>query len=289
MTSPVLYAPVFNHVKEKHLDGAVLPPEGGATVIVGAERSKETAVKTVVRNKKLLGMSSTFASAMVPAQISHADLITNTLRSSKSLLLPVDASARLIELLVLLDQHWSFSKLQSFPLCLISRSSRDLTQALRNQSEFLGSNFFKGGERGREGGGLFQYATLCFPRVQRMSNNPGFFPLRNLKMFQSLDTIHAAFPPAQPKLILAYPASLSFGFSRRLFVDQFASVPGNVVLLTGKGEPNSLSRWLWERWNDSQEPGNKWGEGGLGAEVALDEQRRVTVRGCLSCVPGKPH
>jgi cleavage and polyadenylation specificity factor subunit 2 len=100
---------------------------------------------------------------------------------------------------------------------------------------------------------------------------------RNLKAFQSLDTVLAAFPPAQPKLILAYPASLSFGFSRRLFVDQFASVPGNVVLLTGKGEPNSLARWLWERWNDRQEPGNKWGEGGVGTEVSLDEQRRVTV------------
>jgi cleavage and polyadenylation specificity factor subunit 2 len=55
MTSPVLYAPVFNHVKEKHLDGAVLPPKPGATVIVGAERSKETAVKSVNRNRKLLG------------------------------------------------------------------------------------------------------------------------------------------------------------------------------------------------------------------------------------------
>jgi cleavage and polyadenylation specificity factor subunit 2 len=122
-------------------------------------------------------------------------------------------------------------------------------------------------------------STLFFLTLllRRRQSDHIILSTRNLKTFQSLETLYASFPPTQPKLILAYPASLSFGFSRRLFIDQFASVPGNVVLLSGKGEPDSLSRYLWEKWNEGQAPGNKWGEGGIGEEVAADLQLQVKV------------
>lgn len=61
--SSFLYAPIFNHIKEHHLDGAALL--NGAkiddnmrrmgVVVVGADRTKIVNVKRVERDKALLG------------------------------------------------------------------------------------------------------------------------------------------------------------------------------------------------------------------------------------------
>ena len=72
-----------------------------------------------------------------------------------------------------------------------------------------------------------------------------------------------------PKLILAVPASFSHGPSRSLFTD-FAAVPDNVILLTGRGEEGTLGRELFERWNKSQRAEDKWDKGKLGSSVMLD-------------------
>ncbi|KAG5651375.1 hypothetical protein H0H81_008874 [Sphagnurus paluster] len=72
-----------------------------------------------------------------------------------------------------------------------------------------------------------------------------------------------------PKLILAVPASLSHGPSRNLFVD-FAAVPDNVVLLTGRSEEGTLGRDLFEKWNDSQRPDDKWDKGKIGRNIMME-------------------
>jgi len=72
-----------------------------------------------------------------------------------------------------------------------------------------------------------------------------------------------------PKLILAVPASFSHGPSRSLFAD-FAAVPDNVILLTGRGEEGTLGRLLFDRWNRSQRGEDKWDKGKLGSSVMLD-------------------
>ena len=63
-SSSLLYAPIFNHVKEHHLDGAALLKGARidesfrriGVVVVGAERSKYLNVKRVERDKALLGL-----------------------------------------------------------------------------------------------------------------------------------------------------------------------------------------------------------------------------------------
>ena len=79
-----------------------------------------------------------------------------------------------------------------------------------------------------------------------------------------------------PKLILAVPASLSHGPSRLLFAD-FAAVPDNVILLTGRGEKGTLGRMLFERWNNSQRPEDKWDKGKLGNSMMLDGSLELRV------------
>ncbi len=80
-----------------------------------------------------------------------------------------------------------------------------------------------------------------------------------------------------PKLILAVPASFSHGPSRLLFAD-FAAIPDNVILLTGRGEEGTLGRRLFERWNNSQRVEDKWDKGKLGSNVMLDGSLELRVR-----------
>lgn len=71
-----------------------------------------------------------------------ADTITATLGSRSSLLLPCDSSTRLLELLVLLDQHWNYSRLK-YPICLLSRTGEEMLAFVRSMMEWLGGTVSK--------------------------------------------------------------------------------------------------------------------------------------------------
>ena len=48
----------------------------------------------------------------------------------------------MLELLVLLDQHWSYSRLK-FPICLLSRTGREMLTFVRSMMEWLGGTISK--------------------------------------------------------------------------------------------------------------------------------------------------
>jgi cleavage and polyadenylation specificity factor subunit 2 len=156
-SSSLLYAPMFNHIKEHHLDPTSLLVGGNVddnmrrmgVVVVGAQRSKMVNIKRIDRERKLLGKrklslflfsSCSGDSALTRPNSSVLDLITTTLESSGSILLPTDPSARLFELLVLLESHWSFSNFTSrgYPLCLVSRTGREAVGFVRSLTEWMG-------------------------------------------------------------------------------------------------------------------------------------------------------
>jgi len=78
-----------------------------------------------------LGLTFCFSSHGSP------DTITATLSSRSSLLLPCDSSTRILELLVLLDQHWNYSRLR-YPICLLARTGKDMLAFVRSMMEWLG-------------------------------------------------------------------------------------------------------------------------------------------------------
>lgn len=87
-------------------------------------------------------------------RIAVKDCVSATLSSRNSLLLPCDSSTRVLELLVLLDQHWSYSRLK-YPICLLSRSGQEMLTFVRSMMEWLGGTVSKedvGGE-GHDGKG----------------------------------------------------------------------------------------------------------------------------------------
>lgn len=153
----ILYAVNLNHTKERHLDGTIIlrPSSGGIGVfeplarpdlmITDAERALVMSSRRKDRDAFFLGkwidliflylIYTTFIECM------YLDVITSTLRTN-SLLIPCDASTRVLELLVLLDQHWSYSKLKS-PICLISRTGEEMLTFVRSMMEWLGGTVSK--------------------------------------------------------------------------------------------------------------------------------------------------
>lgn len=98
---------------------------------------------------------------------------------------------------------------------------------------------------------------------------PAHAPSRYLEFFLNPQTLVQKYSSREPKLILAVPASLSHGPSRSLFAD-FAAVPDNVILLTSRGEEGTLSRMLFDRWNNSQRADDTWDKGKIGSNVMMD-------------------
>ncbi|KII94901.1 hypothetical protein PLICRDRAFT_33730 [Plicaturopsis crispa FD-325 SS-3] len=263
----ILYAVDMNHMRERHLDGTVLMRQAAGGVfeplarpdllITDAERANVTTSRRKDRDAALI------------------DTITATLMSRSSLLLPCDSSTRLLELLVLLDQHWSYSRLK-FPICLMSRTGREMLTFVRSMMEWLGGTVSKE-DVGEEATGN--------SRAQKRRRDDdgdedalGAFALRfkHLEFFPSPQALLQTYSSKDPKLILAVPASLSHGPSRSLFSD-FAAVPDNVVLLTSRSEEGTLGRILFDKWNDSQRPDDKWDKGKIGSNVMMDGMLRLRM------------
>lgn len=134
-TDSLLYAPTFNHVKERTLDPASFLIRGKdgrmevneairriGTLIIPADKSLKIATKARERDKSML------------------DTITHTLRElNQSILLPVDTIGRFIEILVLLEQHWAFSTLSpNYPLCFVSKHAEHVLFTIRRLAEGFG-------------------------------------------------------------------------------------------------------------------------------------------------------
>ncbi len=78
-----------------------------------------------------------------------------------------------------------------------------------------------------------------------------FFFLSYLEFFPSPDALTQKYPSSKPKLLLAVPPNLSHGPSRALFTE-FTSVTRNLVVLTSRGDPDTLTRRLYDQWHSGQ-------------------------------------
>ncbi|EGO02177.1 hypothetical protein SERLA73DRAFT_86401 [Serpula lacrymans var. lacrymans S7.3] len=263
----ILYAVDINHMRERHLDGTVLvrPASGGIVealarpdlLITDAERANVTTSRRKDRDAALI------------------DTISATLSSRSSLLLPCDSSTRVLELLVLLDQHWKFADFR-YPICLLSRNGREMLTFVRSMMEWLGGTVSKE-DVGVDGSGK-SGGNKRRRDDEGEDEALGAFALRfkHLEFFPNPQALLQTYSSKDPKLILAVPASLSHGPSRLLFSD-FAVVPDNVVLLTSRGEEGTLGRILFDKWNDSQRADDKWDKGKIGSNIMMDGTMKLKI------------
>ncbi|KAF8812259.1 cleavage and polyadenylation specificity factor subunit [Phlegmacium glaucopus] len=266
----IIYAVNVNHMRERHLDGTVLIRQAAGGIFEPLARP-DLLITDADRTPVITSRRKDRDAALI-------DTITATLTSRSSLLLPCDSSTRILELLVLLDQHWNYSRLR-YPICLLSRTGREMLTFVRSMMEWLGGTISKE-DVGEEGTNGRQNQNNKRRRDDDNEEDAlGAFALRfkHLEFFPNPQSLLQTYSSKDPKLILAVPASLSHGPSRHLFSD-FAAVADNVVLLTGRGEEGTLGRALFERWNESQRPEDKWDNGKIGRNVMMDGSIKLKMR-----------
>ncbi|KAG8817808.1 hypothetical protein FRC19_011135 [Serendipita sp. 401] len=158
------------------------------------------------------------------------------------------------------------------PICLISRTAKELLAFIRNMMEWLGGTISKEdlGESNK---------NQRRRRADEDEEVMGALALRFkfIEIFSTPDQLINKFSSREPKLILAVPASLSHGSSRSLFAE-FAGVEGNVVVLTERTQQGTLNRYLMDRWEAAQEETEKWQDGKIGEPVSIDRPIDIELR-----------
>ena len=150
-------------MRERHLDATVMRQAAGSAfepllrpdlLITDAQRADFVSSRRKDRDAALIGMMTLSNCSLESSLIFHLDAITATLERRSSMLLPCDESTRLLEMLVLLDQHWSYARLK-YPICLVSRTGREMLTFVRSMMEWLGGTVSKEdvGEEAGGGGG----------------------------------------------------------------------------------------------------------------------------------------
>ncbi|KAJ9479299.1 Cleavage factor two protein 2 [Pseudozyma hubeiensis] len=269
----VVIALDWNHNRERHLDGTILlsssaaapgaPGTGGSAS--DAVRRPDLLITEIERGLVVNTRRKDRDAALI-------DLVHTTIQAGNSLLFPIDASARLLELMVLLDQHWAYAYPHArFPLCLISRTGKEVIERSRTYMEWMTREWATKANETIEAEQDQQHTN----KSQQQRNARGGIraaaassPLdfKYVKVFPTLQAMDEAIPQDQAKVVLAVPPSMTHGPSRKLLA-RFAQNPNDVVVLISRGEHGSLCRQLWDAWNTNQSKGFLWSQGKLGQAV----------------------
>ncbi|CAN0057095.1 unnamed protein product, partial [Phaeothamnion confervicola] len=142
-----------------------------------------------------------------------------TVRGGGNVLIPTDASGRVLELLHLLDAHWTQHRLGGYRLALLHAMAFNTCEYAKSQLEWMSDDIGRGFD------------------MQRV--NP--FELKHVRLCHSLEELDAL--GDAPKVVMTTDASLDFGFSKALLL-RWAPRERNTVLLTSRGHGNTTARQL---------------------------------------------
>ncbi|KAL4401214.1 mRNA polyadenylation protein [Malassezia pachydermatis] len=260
----------WNHHRERHLDGTALVSVGAAAplahtvgrpdvFITGVERGQRTNARRKDRDAALL------------------EQVHRTLTGGHSVLIPVDSAARMLEVLVLLDQHWAYAyQHQRFPLCLVSHTGQEVVERARTFMEWMSREWAiqlldaSDKQRARR------------TKSQALTKSPLDFP--GVRYFTSVEALHQALSASQVKVVLATPAAITHGLARQLLPD-FLCDPDALLAMIDCGPRGSLLRTLFDRWNATQSDPLAWRTGHIGTAATLggtityEMRRRVPLAG----------
>ena len=105
---------------------------------------------------------------------------------------------------------------------------------------------------------------------------PANMSRRHVQFFSSPTELLTGHPLMRPKVVLAIPPTMSHGPSRWLFT-AMAGTEGNVILLTNRGEDNTLSREIYDAWAAGQDETALWGRGRVGHLQDLSGNMQLEV------------
>lgn len=202
----------WNHSRDRHLSGAaLLRPDGNANEAL----LRPTALICSARN------ASTTLPVSRKRDEALLESIHRTLEEGGTVLLPCDASARVLELAHLLEQHWQRES-PPYPLFLLTRSVNRTLGYARSMIEWMSASI-----------------------VSEFEGGASPFEFKHLKLCHSLQKIEAH--PSAAKVILASGIDLETGFSQQIFAS-ICSSPLNLVVFSQTPEESSLARELLDIW-----------------------------------------
>ncbi len=148
----VVVAPMYHHAKEKHLDSSTLYKFGMACDVFittcGGPGGilKELYIPNSHLNEQygqVVPVSHNNKAILNSPSVGRdegelVEMILSTLRRGGNVLLPVDSSGRVLELLYLLNQHWERHRLASaYNLCWVGSMVHNTLEFVRSQLEWM--------------------------------------------------------------------------------------------------------------------------------------------------------
>eukprot|EP01117_Protostelium_nocturnum_P020413 TRINITY_DN9167_c0_g1_i2.p1 TRINITY_DN9167_c0_g1~~TRINITY_DN9167_c0_g1_i2.p1 ORF type:complete len:761 (-),score=328.09 TRINITY_DN9167_c0_g1_i2:47-2296(-) len=201
----IIYALHFNETKERHLKGALTSFESfkhferPALCILDSSMSSAVQLKRKMRDQEILK--------------NILEVIENG--SGGSVLIPIDTTGRILELLLILDSHWSRNKL-NHQILFFSPFSIDTISYAKSQIEWMSEEI-----------------TTAFDHAR---DNPfNFKHIKTIVRRKDFDALGEG-----PKIVLATMPDLECGFSRDLFFEM-AEDPRNRVIFTGRQNSECLA------------------------------------------------
>ncbi|XP_026431729.1 cleavage and polyadenylation specificity factor subunit 2-like isoform X1 [Papaver somniferum] len=196
----IIYAVDFNH--PKHLNGTVLESFVRPAVLI-------TDAYNALNNQ--------------PPHIQQTDerfieKILKTLRGDGNVLLPVDTAGRGLELLSILEQHWSQTH-QTYPIYFLTHVSPDRIEYAKNFHEWMSDSIAKSFEDAHGNAFLLKHVTLMINKSE-------------------LEKV-----PEGPKIVLASMASLEVGSSHDIFTE-WTTDANTLILFTEREQFATLARAL---------------------------------------------
>jgi cleavage and polyadenylation specificity factor subunit 2 len=203
-----------------------------------------------------------------------------------TVLIPVDSSARVLELAYLLEHAWrkdAGSGLSDAKLYLAGRTVSGLIRHARTLLEWMNE-------------GIVQEFETVADQSKRTNGNTsatkgrdaGPFDFRYLRLLERKAQVERLLRKdeantATAKVILATDTSLEWGFSRQIF-SNIAEDAKNMVILTEvpsmfSNKSSSVARTLWSWWKEKSAGSEETLVDGGGKEVLLPEAKKVALEG----------
>jgi len=178
--------------------------------------------------------------------------ISTALRNNGNVLLPVDSAGRVLELLVILDQHWAQSR-YTYPLILLTNEAYNTIEFAKIQLEWMSEDITDKFITNRENAFQLSYVRLCH-KLHEVHEIPG------------------------PKVVMSSMPSLGAGFGQDLFIE-WCSDPKNTIIFTDSSRPGTISRRLMENPKMGKLHMERWLRVPLtGMELAEYERQRKIER-----------
>ncbi|KAI1100768.1 beta-lactamase-like protein [Jackrogersella minutella] len=284
----IVYAVDWNQGRENVFAGAAwLGGAGGGGAEIIEQLRKPTALVCSSRG----GEKTAIAGGRAKRDEQLLNKVKSCITRGGTVLIPIDSSARVLELAYLLDHAWRADittgegQLKTAKLYLAGRNIHSTMRYARSMLEWMDDSIVREFEAVVDGSKRVNGTT----DGSKSGKEAGPFDFRYLKLLDRKGQINKVFSGETEegipvgKVILASDSTLEWGFSKDV-LKQIAQDPKNMVILTeypslvSEAHP-SLARCLWTWWKESQERANEGSHGETRHQLEITDAKRQALQG----------